>query len=69
MEQKQAKEIEQLKKELEDSKRETLLAMADRQNSIRIAKEDVRKAKVRENNQNRSVHHHFLLSSISPLSQ
>lgn len=46
MEQKQAKEIEQLKKDLEEAKKETLIAYADRQTSIRIAKEDVRKAKV-----------------------
>lgn len=45
VEQKQAKEIEQLKKDLEESKKETLIAYADRQTSIRIAKEDVRKAK------------------------
>lgn len=37
--------IEKLKKELEEAKQETLLAYADRQNSIRIAKDDVRKAK------------------------
>ena len=38
--------IEKLKKDLEEAKQETLLAYADRQNSIRIAKDDVRKAKV-----------------------
>jgi len=37
--------IEKLKKELDEAKQEILLAYADRQNSIRIAKDDVRKAK------------------------
>lgn len=39
------KKIEQLQKELDEAKQEVLLAYADRQNSIRIAKDDVRKAK------------------------
>ena len=38
--------IAKLKQELEDSKQETLIAYADRQTSMRIAKNDVLKAKV-----------------------
>jgi len=39
------KAIAKLTKELEETKQELLIAMADRQNSIRIARDDVRKAK------------------------
>jgi len=38
-------QMAKLKEELEESKRETLIAIADRQTGMRIAKDDVRKAK------------------------
>eukprot|EP00026_Physarum_polycephalum_P013094 Phypoly_transcript_13464.p1 GENE.Phypoly_transcript_13464~~Phypoly_transcript_13464.p1 ORF type:complete len:253 (+),score=55.72 Phypoly_transcript_13464:64-822(+) len=39
------KQIAKLKEELEEAKKETLIALADRQTSQRIARDDVRKAK------------------------